>query len=183
MEVYKRGELAACRELFERYAPILLRLLSRNLYPPEVAKDLVQQTFLQLHRARLDFDEAQPFRPWLFTIALNLRREYFRTRRRRPEVLAGDSLVEPGVAPSGQEQVDARRSVAWALERIPNAQREVIELHWFEGLSFPEVAQCLGIGATAAKVRAHRGYTHLRALLGDGVDQDKSGNRRGGGGI
>jgi RNA polymerase sigma-70 factor (ECF subfamily) len=182
MRAYKRGDAAALRELFERYAPILLGFLARGLHEREMARDLVQQTFVQVHRARFDFDESRRFRPWLFTIALNLRREYFRARRRRPELLAGDLLSELGGGPAGQEWVDARRSVVWALERIPSDQREVIELHWFEGLSFPEVAQYLGIGVAAAKVRAHRGYNHLRGLLSHGPGPEKGGNRRSGGG-
>jgi RNA polymerase sigma-70 factor (ECF subfamily) len=183
MRAYKAGDTAAFRELFDRYGQILLQLLARDLYQPEAARDLVQQTFLQLHRARLDFDETRRFKPWLFTIALNLKREYFRTRRRRPEALAGDSITERAVPPLGQERADARQSVSWALAKIPDDQREVIELHWFEGLSFPEIAECLGIGAVAAKVRAHRGYTHLRALLGHPAGKIGGGSRGSGGDI
>lgn len=183
MAAYKAGEAAALRQLFERHGSALQRMLARDLYQPEAAKDLVQQTFLQLHRARLDFDEAKRFKPWLFTIALNLKREYFRTRSRRPELLTGDSSVERGAPPLGQERVDARQSVTWALGQIPGDQREVIELHWFEGLSFPEIAECLGIGAVTAKVRAHRGYTRLRALLGRTENGTGGSSREGGGGI
>jgi RNA polymerase sigma-70 factor (ECF subfamily) len=131
----------------------------------------------------LDFDETKRFKPWLFTIALNLKREYFRTRRRRPEVLAGESSSERAEPPAGQERVDARQAVTWALDKIPGEQREVIELHWFEGLSFQEIAECLGIGAVAAKVRAHRGYTRLRALLGPTDGDASTGSRLGGDGI
>jgi len=176
MRAYKAGDAGAFRELFQRYSGVLLRLMARDLRQPDVAKDLVQQAFLQLHRARLDFDDTQRFKPWMFTIALNLKREYFRSRRRRPEVLAGDAPVEPAVPPLGQGQVEAHQTLSWALDRIPADQREVIELHWFGGLSFPEVAECLGIGATAAKVRAHRGYNQLRALLGDLAAAPRGGN-------
>ena len=51
------------------------------------------------------------------------------------------------------------------LRLLPEAQREVIELHWFDGLSFQEVAVALGISTSAAKVRAHRGYARLKAEL------------------
>jgi RNA polymerase sigma factor (sigma-70 family) len=182
MRAYKRGDAAALQLLFQRYSAILSGFLARGMQEPEAARDLLQQTFVQVHRARFDFDESRVFRPWLFTIALNLRREYFRTKRRRPELLAGDALSELGGGPAGHERMEARRSVVWALERIPTDQREVIELHWFEGLSFPEVAQYLGIGVAAAKVRAHRGYNHLRGLLSPGPGPDKGSNRSGGGG-
>jgi RNA polymerase sigma-70 factor (ECF subfamily) len=164
MARYRDGELAAFRTLFERHAPLLLRVLSRDLARPGEAEDLLQQTFLQVHRARHDFDPSRRFRPWVVTIALNLKREHFRTARRLPPTATAE--LESGVAPRDHARVDARQSVVWALNRIPGDQREVIELHWFEGLSFGDVARCLGIGAVAAKVRAHRGYARLRALLG-----------------
>ena len=178
MAAYQRGELAAFQELFARYSGNLRRMLARDLRPATLAEDLLQQTFLQLHRARFDFDPAQPFAPWVYTIAMNLKREYFRTRQRRPEVLDSESRAEPGGPPADQQRVDARQSVSWALRQIPGDQRAVIELYWFQGLSFSEVAACLGIGAVAAKVRAHRGYTRLRALLSRD-EETMHGNRRG----
>jgi RNA polymerase sigma factor (sigma-70 family) len=183
MLAYAGGDAAAFKELFERYAPKLERLMLRELYAKREADDLVQQTFLQLHRAKLDFDPSQRFRPWLYTIALNLKREHFRRRRRRPEVL-GD-LADERAAPGGagaHEAFEAKRSLAWALARIPEENRAVIELHWFDGLSFAEIAQGLGIGAVAAKVRAHRGYQRLRKLLGDELEL-VAGNPRDGTGI
>ncbi|HEX6272121.1 MAG TPA: sigma-70 family RNA polymerase sigma factor [Polyangiaceae bacterium] len=178
MLAYAGGDAAAFRELFARYAPKLERLMLRELYAREAANDLVQQTFLQLHRARLDFDPSQRFKPWLYTIALNLKREHFRRRRRRPEVLGELGDERPG--PSGShEAFEARRSLAWALQQIPEENRAVIELHWFDGLSFAEAARCLGIGAVAAKVRAHRGYQRLRKLLGDDLARGEVGNPTG----
>jgi len=182
MLAYARGEAAAFKELFQRYGPKLERLMLRELYAREEARDLVQQTFLQLHRARLDFDPAQRFKPWLYTIALNLKREHFRRRRRRPEVL-GDVADERPAPEGGHDALEANRSLAWALARIPEENRSVIELHWFEGLSFAEAAKCLGIGAVAAKVRAHRGYQRLRKLLGDDLALAETGNRGEGSGI
>ncbi len=52
-----------------------------------------------------------------------------------------------------------------ALATLSDGQREVIELHWFEGFSFPEVAQIVGASLSAVKVRAHRGYKVLKAEL------------------
>ena len=181
MKAYVRGDTAAFKELFARYAPKLERLMLRELYAREEAKDLVQQTFLQLHRARLDFDPEQRFKPWLYTIALNLKREHFRRRRRRPETL-GDSADERAAPGAPHEALEAHRSLAWALAQLPEENRSVIELHWFDGLAMAEVAQSLGIGTVAAKVRAHRGYKRLRTLLGDDLEAPV-GIRGGGSGI
>lgn len=165
MLAHRGGDPSAFRELFERHAAPLGRLMLRGLYVHEEANDLVQQAFLQLHRARFDFDPKQRLKPWLYTIALNLKREHFRRKKRRPEQLTPDEASETAVAPREQERIEARRALIWALDQVPADQREVIELHWFGGLSFPEAAEVLGISPTAAKVRAHRGYVRLRELF------------------
>jgi RNA polymerase sigma-70 factor (ECF subfamily) len=168
MSAYVAGDAAAFRALFERYAPLLLRSMARELFAREEANDLVQQTFLQLHRARRDFDPSQKLKPWLFTIAMNLKREYFRRKKRRPErSLDAQGVPEPIVGALGAQRVDARRTLARALADLPADQREVIELHWFDELEFPEVAQVVGASVSAVKVRAHRGYVRLRQALGD----------------
>ncbi len=168
MAAYVAGDAAAFRVIFARYAPLLLRAMLRELYVREEANDLVQQTFLQLHRARADFDLGQKLKPWVFTIAMNLKREYFRKKKRRPErSLEADSIPEPAVAALGAARVEARHTLARVLDDLPADQREVIELHWFDGLEFPEVAAVVGASVSAVKVRAHRGYVRLRQALGD----------------
>jgi len=168
MTAYIAGDKAAFRELFLRYTPLLQRAMARDLRSTEEANDLVQQTFLHLHRSRLDFEAGRKLKPWIFAIALNLKREHFRrSKRRRETSLEDDRVAEPFEAPRGQERSDAARETARALLTLPTEHREVIELHWFGGLSFPEVAEAVGSTVAAVKVRAHRGYVALRARLAD----------------
>jgi RNA polymerase sigma factor (sigma-70 family) len=171
MGAYVAGDAAAFRVIFERYAPLLMRAMLRDLHVREEANDLVQQTFLQLHRARRDFDAGQKLKPWIFTIAMNLKREYFRKKKRRPErSFDPETMAEPAVGALGAARVDARRSLSRAMADLPADQREVIELHWLDGLEFPEVATVVGASVSAVKVRAHRGYVRLRQALGDDAD-------------
>lgn len=166
MAAYVAGDRAAFRELFRRYAGLLLALLSNHLAVREDAADLVQQTFLQLHRARHDFDPARKLRPWLVTIAMNLRREQARRRARRPEMLARtDAPLERPSEASDADGLESALALRQAVARLPEEQREVIELHWFTGLPFEEVAKIIGISLPATRVRAHRGYVRLRKAL------------------
>ena len=167
MAAYIAGDSAAFRELFDRHSPILLRVMRHQLRRPEDARDLVQQTFLQLHRSRNDFREGAQLRPWLFTIAMNLKREYFRRAGRRPESpLDLDGRTDPAVAPRGHEQLEASDELGFALAELPEEQREVITLHWLAGVPLPDVAQMVGASLSAVKVRAHRGYAAMRRALG-----------------
>ena len=165
MATYVAGDRAAFARLFDRWAPRLRQLFVRGGLRNDDANDLVQQAFLQLHRARNDFRAGSALRPWIYTIALNLRRQFMRRLGRKPEQELEESTVE---ARSGVEDPDANldaRHVRAALAKLPEAQREVIMLHWFEGLTFREVAEVVGATPTAVKVRAHRGYAKLRTYL------------------
>jgi RNA polymerase sigma-70 factor (ECF subfamily) len=166
MAAYVAGDAAAFRELFQRYARFLSSLLASQPGTRNDAADLVQQTFLQLHRARYDFDPARKLRPWIVTIAFNLRREHLRRRARRPETaLDEDELSENLLEDRGQRRLDAGLSLRHALSLLKPDQREIIELYWFGGLSFQEAAEVVGVSPAAARVRAHRGYIALRRAL------------------
>lgn len=165
MAAYTAGDSAAFTELFDRYAPLLLGIMRRRLSSPDEAAELVQQTFLQLHRARGDFEQGRKLKPWLLTIAYNLLREHFRRKKRRPEGALSEEPVDPTERQDPVERAQMGASVRRALASLPDGQREVITMHWFEELSFPEVAEILGVSVSAVKVRAHRGYAALRIAL------------------
>ncbi len=166
MAAYVAGDQRAFAELFDRYGPMLIRLMTRHIRNQADVHELVQQTFLQLHRARNDFDPKRRLRPWLMTIAFNLKREYYRRRMRKPEAALDH---EPPASNRGLDHPVERKKAALrlrtALSHLPAGQREVIEMHWFKELSFPEVAEILGLSVSAVKVRAHRGYRKLRTEI------------------
>ncbi len=115
-------------------------------------------------RCVADFRAGNKLRPWFYTIAANVRRMHFRRAGRKPEAEWNpDSHGEPSVGPlsSTPEQRTLRR----ALDQLRANQRDVLVLHYYEELSFSEVAEVLGISTSAAKGRAHRAYKLLRALL------------------
>lgn len=166
---YAQGDTAAFRTLFERYHPILVRMMRRRGAKESEASDLVQQTFLQLHRARNDYNPEHPLRPYLVTIALNTHRAYLRRAGRHPEEAV--HLGEPVEPADDRERIDPleRRQeaerVRRALSQLPDSQRVVIEMHWFEELPFKDIANAVGASLSAVKVRACRGYGKLREIL------------------
>ena len=173
MAAYVAGDSAAFGELFSRYESMLMRIMHRQMRNDEDRRELVQQTFLQLHRARNDFEQGRKLRPWLMTIAYNLKREYFRRRMRKPEAALE---FEPPAPSSERDPLDRKATAARvraALAQLPEGQREVIAMHWLEELSFPEVAEILGLSVSAVKVRAHRGYKALRKRLEDVTRDDR----------
>lgn len=165
MERFCAGDAAAFDALFSRYSRPLHGYLSRLTADAAAAEDLTQATFLSLVRSRGRFHKGNAVKPWLYAIATNAARDH--QRRRRPEALStdGELPLDAAAEPALQADVGLERAVRAALAQLPENQREVIVLHRFEGLSMSEIAQTLGAGESAVKVRAHRGYERLRRLL------------------
>ena len=166
MAAYVAGETAALRALFDRYRPLLTRVMNRGMRNQAGCGDMVQQTFLQLHRARNDFRQGARLRPWLLTIAMNVKRQHLRKlKRRREDALELDGRSDPVADAHDPVKTQQAQKLREALTQLPDNQREVIELHWLEGVPFPEVAKIVGASLSAVKVRAHRGYGRLRDIL------------------
>ncbi len=162
MERFVQGEEQAFSELFTRHAGRLQGALRRMV--GAAADDVLQTTFLSIVRARGRYERGAPFRPWLYTVAVNAARDHLR-RHRREEPLPADELPETPADPAPLPDPGLSRTVEKALAKLPDSQREAIVLHRFEGFSFKEIAELLGVTETAVKVRAHRGYERLRVLL------------------
>ncbi len=162
MERFCQGDARAFDALFRRYGQPVHRYLCRLVKSSAAAEDLCQATFVSLVKARGRFQPGARFRPWLYAIATNAARDHL--RRRVEAVTPEGELPEEPVAPAGRD-VGLEKAVRAALEQLPPAQREAIVLHRFEGMSFSEIADAVGLSESAVKVRAHRGYERLRALL------------------
>jgi len=161
---YQAGQRAAFERLYGRLAGELERFLAATLRDPQVVRDLVQDTFLELHRSRRTYRPPLPVRPWVFGVARNVVRRHRReaARRSRFEEPARDDAASLGTALASSATLDLER----ALALLPPAKREAWLLHHGEGLSFKEIARRLGIGVGNAKLRSSRAMGALRAFFG-----------------
>lgn len=167
MVAYQSGDAMAFDLLYDAMAgPVFgyLRSLTRDATR---AEDLLQETFLSVHRARHTYDPSRSARAWIYAIAHNVFLMAVRAsgRRKRHEDLAEDALPDVPVPPE-VESLAERELLAAALSRLPSDRREALHLHHVVGLSFQEIGAVLGVSAGAAKLRAHRGMVELRELLG-----------------
>jgi RNA polymerase sigma-70 factor (ECF subfamily) len=173
MERYARGEDAAFEELYDRLAPRLLAYLLRQTRDQARAEDAVQQTMLQIHRARGRFAPGAQAVPWAFAIARRLLIDMHRRTGR--EVVAKDAdesaleLLVALDAPADDVAIanELAHRIAKVLAKLPENQRVAFELIKQEGLSVAEAADVLGTTVAAVKLRAHRAYEALRDALGD----------------
>ncbi len=178
------GDPAAWKELYRLLEPRLRAFLVRRTRDAAWVDDLVQQTFLQMHRARGHFARGAEVTPWSFAIARRLLIDGLRKGGR--ELLADDGAGDDGedgdhvpCSDDSPESAVARRRIARRireeLARMPEAHRLAFEAIQADGLSVAEAAQFLGTTRTAVKLRAHRAYEWLRARLGDEVREELGG--------
>jgi RNA polymerase sigma-70 factor (ECF subfamily) len=163
MALAQQGDRDAYRRLLSDIGPALARFFRRKVADPHDVEDLCQETLIALHRARHTYDPARPLEPWLFAIARNVATDHLRRRLSRTpwEVL----METPPDQPAPPEGALGPR-LSHALDQLPPAQREAFEMLKLDGLTVQDAATRAGTTVGALKVRAHRAYKTLKAILG-----------------
>jgi RNA polymerase sigma-70 factor, ECF subfamily len=171
MSRYAEGDDAAFGEVFRALAPRLLTFLRRLCGSPELAQDLLQETFLRMHRARGSFEPGGAVVPWAYAIARNCfvsQTRALKSRAARSSLDIADHDVPAGLDANAEENAAVRQSaelVERALAQMSVTNREAFVLIRFEGQSVAAAAQILGASEGAVKLRAFRAYEILRAAL------------------
>ena len=169
------GDDTAFAELYDAIAPRLLGFLRKATRDDAAAEDLMQQTLLHIHRERGTFLPGAAVAPWAYAIARRLMIDGARRRRLERRLFADApddddrAAHEPAAPTAGAEELlHARRvegRVREEIEDLPESQRTAYRLLQQEGLSLKAAAEVLGVSVTAVKLRAHRAYVALRAVL------------------
>ena len=170
MAAAQAGDAVAYRKLLEDILPVVRRQVRARLFDPSLAEDVVQNALLNVHRARHTYHPERPFAPWLGAIVRNAVIDSLRERGRRVEREFGVDDFDGFPHASTEPDLDAGDTrlpgpLVEALESLPAAQRQAVELIQLRGLSVAAAAAEAGVSTSALKVRAHRGYRALRAHL------------------
>lgn len=176
MALVAAGDNAALGVLYDRYGASVFSLALRVLSDRQVAEELVQETFVRVWRQSSSYEAIRgALASWILGIVRNLAIDELRRRSARPQAAIGDVTERLALVESAHddpaEQVDARirhETVTGALNQLPRAQREVLELAYFGGLSQSEIAARLGDPLGTVKTRMRLGLQKLRSILGPG---------------
>ena len=169
-ERVRAGDADAFGTLFDEYARVIYRYACRLTGDPAGAEDVVGQTFLDAWRLRRKVrPEGDSLEPWLYGIATNVLRNARRSAKRYRAVLEGipDSEPVPDHADdlvrreSEQEQLAAART---ALGALRPAEREVVALCIWSGLTYAEAAEALGVPVGTIRSRLSRAKARLQEL-------------------
>jgi RNA polymerase sigma-70 factor (ECF subfamily) len=144
-----------------------------------IADDLTQEAMLRAHQGIAGLKDPHRLVPWLYRIATNACRDYFRklhgTGRggQGNDFMAETQDLRDENAPQLQKVMECAEMgecVRRYLEEVPDSYRTVIILHDLEGMTNPEIAAMLRISLATAKIRLHRARKHLREILEDACD-------------
>ena len=172
----RTGDAAAFTHLVERYTSTLARFCQRLLGDESAAEDLAQETFLRAYQMLPRLVEPTRFGAWLYGIAANLARHWWRRHARWPvsfEALVATypdvpwtTLLPALVTPSEiVEEAEQERRIVDAVTSLPESLHEVVVLHYLEERSYVEIAAVLAVPVSTVKARLFRARALLRAEL------------------
>ena len=142
--------------VYETYGPALYRFCLLQMKNPADAEDVLQDVFVKRLYQAPKFKSPEHERSWLYQVALNLCRDQWR-RSRRSEL--------PLEAAAGVSLPLAELSLLDQVSNLPEKQRTVLHLHYYQGYSLQEIARLLGVTVPAVKMRLKRGREALRKEL------------------
>jgi RNA polymerase sigma-70 factor (ECF subfamily) len=164
------GEQAALGVLYDRHAGLLLALGVRIVGVRREAEDLVHDVFLEAWRHAGDYQaERGSVKTWLLLRMRSRCLDKVRSHGFSRSTPLEHEPIRSGAAERHERRLDGARARA-LLEQLPQGQREVLELGYFEGLSFSEIALQLEIPIGTVKSRVAAAMTKLRAELGVGKE-------------
>lgn len=170
-ERIRSGDAQALGELYDRHASNALALAMRVVHTRVEAEDVVHDAFVAVWRKIDRFDaERGTLRAWLMTVVRN--RAIDRVRAHRPAVDLDDAdqraLLRTGPNPTWEEALrrTSAAEIRDAIASLPNEQRRAVELAYFEGYTYREVAELTGVAAGTANGRLRLGLGKLRAAMG-----------------
>ena len=169
---WREGDQRAADQLAGRYFPLLMRFFLNKVRNVDDASDLVSETFLGCSASRNTSTSSAPFRSYLFAIAMNKLRGYYRkqSKRRRElddfaEVCVDDSLGHTPSSLIGRAQ--ETRLLVRGLRRLNLAQQIVIELAYFEDMRGREIAELLEIPTSTVHTHLARGRKRLAEIVAE----------------
>jgi RNA polymerase sigma-70 factor, ECF subfamily len=158
---YQQGDFDAAAALVHRVSPQLHRFFAAQSDSRPVAEDLLQETWLRIHKVRHTYRPGEPALPWFYAIARHIRVDHYRSSVRAN---TGEQKLEASfqIAVTMPEASDSAEDLSALLSPLSPGERDVVEMLKVAGMSLEEVALATSSTVGSVKQKAHRAYTKLR---------------------
>jgi len=164
MARYQAGDFVAATALIDRISPQLYRFFLGQIVSRLDADDLLQETWLRVHRVRHTYRPGEPVLPWFYAIARHVRVDHYRkairttSREQRLEEMSELAAMAP-------EQIGKSDDLDALLAPLSESQREVLQMLKVAGMSLEEVARATSSTVGSVKQKVHRAYEKLRERM------------------
>ncbi|MBP3550358.1 MAG: RNA polymerase sigma factor [Alistipes sp.] len=175
LEMYQQGNRKAVSQLLERHTRRVRDYVRMMVHNDDVADDLTQEVLIKVVKV-LDegrYTDKGRFLPWVLRIAHNRVLDYFRAQKQVKtisessagfDILGNKNLAEPSIEDSiiSEQRAEEIRAL---VEELPEEQREVVKMRYYEGLSFKEIAEHTGVSINTALGRMRYALINMRQLI------------------
>lgn len=182
LDRFREGEARAFEELMRRHRTPIFHFILRSVKNPATADEILQDAWLRMIQGAREFQRASRFTTWAYTVARNLCIDHARkaVHRRHPSLdqpreeegaTLGDSVA--GHEPASDRQAighQLQRTLAAAIDSLPNDQREVFVMREYSNLSFKEIADVVGAPENTVKSRMRYALERLQSSLAEYED-------------
>jgi RNA polymerase sigma factor (sigma-70 family) len=164
-----RGDQACFEAFVHRYHGPLSGYLQRQLRDPGKAEDVAQETFLRLIRQLKEGKLPDNVQAWLYRVAINLCRDYwksaqYKTEKNRPAELPERKDDRPSVVELAERQ-ETRKEILASMNELPEVQRDIITLRFYQDLKLQDIASVLEIPLGSVKTHLYKGLKRLQSKL------------------
>lgn len=174
----QKGDRQAFNGLIERYNKAIVNFIYRNINDGSRAEELAQKVFVRCYLNIKHYNQRYKFTTWLYTIAVNLCKNEFRDKTRRPKNIELIELVRtPNIASDSPVQAladkEMKEKVSRAVQSLPEDQRQAIIMSVYNDLPYKEIADALKTNENTIKSWVFRGKQMLFEMLKGYVVQNK----------
>lgn len=159
--LFKHGDEKAFETLYHEYSSEIFNYVLKVLGNRDLAEEVLEETFVRLFRS--DLEETGKLKNWLYRVVTHLSYRLMRLKKR--ELCGSEAHPERMRSPSHEEGVLSRVQIQRALMKIPEKQRTVIVLKFYQGCTYAEIAEILGCPLGTVKTRMHGGLKRLKQSL------------------
>ena len=172
-----RGDKDAFNDIFDRYSGMMLRTAYGIVKDRDIAEDAVQNALIQAWQHLHSLRESGALRSWLLRIVVNQCISFKRRLARSTMFLQQafseqETYVASQVADDAKGCIERSWDLAQAIEKLPAKQQNVIALHYYQGMTLPEISQKLQISENTLKKRIQAALSNLRRVVRD-AEMDK----------
>ena len=172
------GDVQSFEEIVRNYNMMVYTLAYRVLKNREEAEELAQDVFLKVYQSLNNFNMKSKLSTWIYRITYNASINKYKSRKRKIDTIGIDDSVEFSISSSPDAHHDIslkekRKIINDSILKLPETERIIVTLYYYEELSIKEIAEIVGISVNNVKIKLHRSRQKLFVELKDKVSQEK----------